>query len=736
MTRGRSRTTRVEITSHPHEQSTAPTLVSRAIGSRLTAGHLAAIFVVALALRLAHLWLLQSSPFFSTLLGDARAYDDWAQTIANGDWLGREVFYQAPLYPYFLGLLYSVLGRDFFWVRVVQAVIGACACVVLAAATARMFSARAGRIAGLMLAFYAPAIYLGALLQKSILDIVLVCGVLWFVARILDGAESTGVWLRLGLTLGALALSRENAIVLSVVTLAWAVGRDWHAASRRGLRLASATAVLIGLVLTLLPVAARNRYVGGEWHLTTAQLGPNFYIGNNPHATGTYNGLREGREDPAFERADATGLAEAASRRALSPSEVSDFWLDHGLAFVRAQPAAWLSLMGRKLLLLASATEMIDTEAQESHAEWSRVLAVTGVVGHVGVLLPLALLGISVTWPLRPSRILVALAAAYALSVLVFFVVARYRYPLIPFLVLLASAGLGGVGSFLATAARPRQIATAAACALAVVAAFWPVASTDAMRAITETNLGATLQGADRLDDAIPHYQRAIAIDPSYAPAYNNLGVALRALERRTEAITAYLQAIERRPDYLEAHYNLATALVEDGRLIEAIPHFTRAREGLTPTIAGHNNFGMALAAAGRLDEAAVELRAAVSMDPRSIGSLRNLGEVLAKQRRYPEALDYFRRIVDLDEAAPGAHYDFGNILMEAGRLADAEGEFRRVVALAPDSAQGHNNLGVALAAQGRYVDAVRAFEHALELKPDFVQAQRYLAMARRAQRP
>jgi hypothetical protein len=88
----------------------------------------AAIFAIALAVRLAHVWYVRSSPFFDTLLGDARGYDAWAQQIAGGDWIGQGVFYQAPLYPYFLGALYSIAGRDLFLVRICQAVIGAAGC--------------------------------------------------------------------------------------------------------------------------------------------------------------------------------------------------------------------------------------------------------------------------------------------------------------------------------------------------------------------------------------------------------------------------------------------------------------------------------------------------------------------------------------------------------------------------------------------------------------------------------
>ena len=62
-------------------------------------------------MRLVHVWQIRRSPFFSLLMGDSRGYDEWAQRIAGGDWLGHEVFYQAPLYPYLLGVIYAVAGR-------------------------------------------------------------------------------------------------------------------------------------------------------------------------------------------------------------------------------------------------------------------------------------------------------------------------------------------------------------------------------------------------------------------------------------------------------------------------------------------------------------------------------------------------------------------------------------------------------------------------------------------------
>src|SRR5687768_8130807 len=165
------------------------------------------IFAVALAVRLIHIWQLKDSPFFDTLLGDANGYDVWAQRLAAGDWIGSEVFYQAPLYPYFLGAVYAVFGRDLLIVRVIQALIGSASCVLLGLAGARLFSKHVGMAAGLALALWAPAIFFDAVLQKSVLDMFFMCMALWLIAGIDTGGWTR--WLALGVTMGALALTRE-----------------------------------------------------------------------------------------------------------------------------------------------------------------------------------------------------------------------------------------------------------------------------------------------------------------------------------------------------------------------------------------------------------------------------------------------------------------------------------------------------------------------------------------------
>jgi len=148
-----------------------------------------AIFGVALFVRLLHVWLIRRSPFFSLLMGDSRGYDEWARRIAGGEWMGHDVFYQAPLYPYLLGAIYAIAGRHLLLVRVVQTVIGSASCALLALAAARFFNRTTGIVAGLMLALYAPAIFFDGLLQKSVLDVFFVCLALYLMSRTEETAE-------------------------------------------------------------------------------------------------------------------------------------------------------------------------------------------------------------------------------------------------------------------------------------------------------------------------------------------------------------------------------------------------------------------------------------------------------------------------------------------------------------------------------------------------------------------
>ena len=129
-------------------------------GSRVSWASLLLVVALALLTRGAYFLSMLHSLAYQTLVCDSFTYDQWARQIASGNWLGDEVYYQTPLYPYFLGVVYSAFGPSVWAVRILQAALGSLACGALAVAGGRFFSPRVGLIAGVLLAVYPPALFL------------------------------------------------------------------------------------------------------------------------------------------------------------------------------------------------------------------------------------------------------------------------------------------------------------------------------------------------------------------------------------------------------------------------------------------------------------------------------------------------------------------------------------------------------------------------------------------------
>ncbi|MBI4270176.1 MAG: tetratricopeptide repeat protein [Candidatus Rokubacteria bacterium] len=106
-------------------------------------------------------------------------------------------------------------------------------------------------------------------------------------------------------------------------------------------------------------------------------------------------------------------------------------------------------------------------------------------------------------------------------------------------------------------------------------------------------------------EDAIEAYRRVVAIDPTYAAAWNNLGLLLHRMGDYEGARGAYDAALAQDPDCREAAYNLGSLHEDRGEVEAAVGSYRRALE-LSPDYAdAHFNLAGALSRSGRGDEAA-----------------------------------------------------------------------------------------------------------------------------------
>jgi superkiller protein 3 len=93
----------------------------------------------------------------------------------------------------------------------------------------------------------------------------------------------------------------------------------------------------------------------------------------------------------------------------------------------------------------------------------------------------------------------------------------------------------------------------------------------------THNGLGYVLVRQGRAEEAVAEFQKAIAIDPRFAPAYNNLADALAVQGKLEAAADDYRRALAEQPS--EASYNaLGVILRKLGRQDEAADQFAKAK--------------------------------------------------------------------------------------------------------------------------------------------------------------
>ncbi len=539
-------------------------------------GHFVVVFLVAVSMRVFHLFFSVPEVGRDRPMGDALSYDEWGFRIAGGEWIGSEVFYQDPFYPYFLGLLYSLVGRSYFAVLLVQACIGILTVLLTVQLASLLFGRRAGLFAGLLAALSSEYLFYEGQLLKEVFVAFFMTLFLLMLVRLFGLKQGLGKRAFFcGLVLGCLCLNRGNALLFVPV-----VGLSLFGAYHHDLKFAvrGLCALGVGLLLAFLPGVAHNLFVSGELILTTAQAGPNFYMGNNPRATGFYVPLRPDREMPIYERLDARELAEEALGRKLTPTEVSQYWQKKGFDFILENPGRAGVLFLKKIYLFL-ASEGADTVDIDYYRDLSPALAWNPI--RYAVLTPLALAGLLLLFRSQPRlRTLVWIFLMSMASVGLFYFFSRYRFVVMPILLVSAAGFLHHVLE-LEFRTRSRYLGGVACLLLGMILLVNVpfVQGVQESRGTGYLNRGIRRAWAMEYEEAVEDYQRALEINPGLHQGRIFLSSALIELERFGEAAET-LKKVKGKPEFtLEAWYGLGWALSRAGRAKEAVSELNELLE-------------------------------------------------------------------------------------------------------------------------------------------------------------
>lgn len=413
----------------------------------LVAGLLAAIALLRI------LYLVEFGDFVFQS-GDTKFLVNYARAIAAGDlFLHGQSLLFSPLYAYFLAAMFTVAGENYVWVLVVQYGLSLLAAYLLYRLSRDLFGTLAGLFTLALYLFYSMILVFDSQLLDTVFSVLLPSAALLLLHR----APITGrlrQWFGAGVLLGLFALTRPNVMLFFPLAAGWAF---WAGGTGKALarRLVPVALVAIGAALCILPFTVRNWVVTGEPVLITAHGGINFYVGNNEKATGFFTPPHGMPPLPGiFNLEVPRRVAEAQSgKTGMSDTEVSDYWFQRGTTFIRENPGDFLALTLKKTRAFFNGYEVslnFDFNYLR-RISWSLKFAFL----PLAVLLPLGLAGMVLSlrnW--RTHLLFYLFFVTYSASVILFFITARYRLPVVPLLLVYGGFTLRTLVAWLSRPAR------------------------------------------------------------------------------------------------------------------------------------------------------------------------------------------------------------------------------------------------------------------------------------------
>lgn len=377
------------------------------------------ILAVALLLRVAVVWSLDIAPF-----SDFAGYESLAKGLLARHELGDAeggLAFLSPGYPIFvLAPVFFVFNGSLLAAQMANAMLGVLVVWMTYRLAANAGAGRTGRLlSAAIMAVYLPSMIYAEYLAKENLMTPLILAVFMFAAQLVRGSRAWQA-ATCGLLLGVLAITGSAGLsVLPVLLLA-----GLYSPLPVRTRLLHGAILVATFAMVLAPWLARNQRLLGA-PVITSNGGFNLYIGNNPAATGWFVSVSDTPMGKAW--------PELRKRGELVASNVLH---DEAMRWISAHPAEFVGLTLRKAAYFwmppvhEGKGQPMRGEALVRQAWLTEYLLVVG----------LAVLGLSLpALRNRKTALLWVGIASYCALHMFFYVIFRYREPLIPLMVVLAA---------------------------------------------------------------------------------------------------------------------------------------------------------------------------------------------------------------------------------------------------------------------------------------------------------
>lgn len=299
-----------------------------------------AIFIFAITIRIAAYFLLRRdvSPLFWE-------YHEIANNFLAGrglccNFLGITHYaYLEPFYPLFSALLYKLTGHNYLIFGMVNIFFSGILTLAVFSLAEDLFCEKTGLLSAFITAAHPGLIYYSTEFHPLTFDALFFVMIVAYLVRLSKTATAKDALLA-GLWIGIAFLSRTNAIVFIPVAF-FVVVFLLKVSAKAKMRLS-----LLVLLISLSAVtvwAVRNYVVLHEVIITRSSPGWLFWLGNNPHHTGSAMYTKDS--------AVVSTLSEDDRKSLLQMDELGQnkFFTDRAISFVRSDPGAFLVRWAKRI---------------------------------------------------------------------------------------------------------------------------------------------------------------------------------------------------------------------------------------------------------------------------------------------------------------------------------------------------------------------------------------------------
>jgi Flp pilus assembly protein TadD len=238
--------------------------------------------------------------------------------------------------------------------------------------------------------------------------------------------------------------------------------------------------------------------------------------------------------------------------------------------------------------------------------------------------------------------------------------------------------------------------------------------------AVVHYDLGYAYTVLQKPADAKSEYEKAIALDPKMAPAYQNLGVTLIPTDPQA-AIQPLQRAAELVPEDARTKWLLGVALEATKKDALAIEQYRAAEKLDAKSAEIRNSLGFALLRAGRAPEAETAFREALALQPAGAAAdqaHKGLLQALLAEKKNDEASTELGIYLAAHPGDPTMQLEHASLLVDAGKDDDALAELDKAAATGPESLRALKLRAAIYFRKKQYENAVPVLLKAIALAP------------------